>query len=201
LRKASEYVYISRCQLNFAAGAVLSTPSNSLEYLLETGGRHLYALLVRLTLREDVADDLLQELVVRLSRSEGFQKADKPFTYARRAAIHLAFDWHRQRKRQGAVESLLEEPIGEDPSPIAKLIARENHERILTNLEQLSELGRTCLALHYIEQLSYGEIAEQLNATAHQIRGVCHKGIRRLQQLMGVSSNRTTRKEEIADER
>jgi RNA polymerase sigma-70 factor, ECF subfamily len=179
----------------------LSNPSNSLESLLETGGRHLYALLVRLTLREDAADDLLQELVVRLSRSEGFLKADKPFGYARRAAIHLAFDWHRQRKRRGTVESLLEEPAVAESSLLAKLIAREDYEWILASMEQLSELGRTCLVMHYIEQLSYGEIAEQLNATPHQIRGVCHKGIRRLQQLMGVSSNRTARKEGIADER
>jgi RNA polymerase sigma factor (sigma-70 family) len=155
----------------------------------------LYALLVRLTLREDVADDLLQELVVRLSQSDGFQQADDPLQYARRAAIHLAFDWHRRKKRQGKVEGLLEEPATATASPLNVLIAREDFEQILASMEQLSELSRTCLVLHYIEQLSYFEIAGQLGTTPHQVRGLCHKGIRRLQQLMGVTRKGPRRKE------
>ncbi len=160
----------------------------------------MYALLVRLTLREDVADDLLQELVVRLSQSGGFQQADNPLGYARRAAIHLAFDWRRQKKRRGTIESLLEEPAVTGENLLNSLIAHEEFERTLAVMEQLSELSRTCLVLHYIEQLSYFEIAEQLGTTPHQVRGVCHKGIRRLQQLMGVAWRGTKRKEGIADE-
>ena len=178
----------------------MSDPSNRLESLLDRGGRQLYALLVRLTLREDVADDLLQELFVRLSQSGGFQQADDPLGYARRAAIHLAFDWHRQKKRRGKVESLLEEPAATGASPLNVISAREDFEQVLAAMERLSELSRTCLVLHYIEQLSYLEIAEQLGATPHQVRGVCHKGIRRLQQLMGVAWRGTKRKEGIADE-
>jgi RNA polymerase sigma factor (sigma-70 family) len=160
----------------------------------------LYALLVRLTLSEDVADDLLQELVVRLSQSDGFRQADDSLRYARRAAIHLAFDWHRRRKRSGKIEGLLKEPAAAAASPLNMLIAREDYEQILASMKELSALSRTCLVLHYIEHLSYSEIAEQLGKSPHQVRGVCHKGIRRLQQLMGVTAYRPTRKEGIADE-
>jgi len=149
----------------------------------------LYALLVRLTLREDAADDLLQELVVRLSQSDGFLLAESALGYARRAAIHLAFDWHRKRRREGKIGELLEEPAAQAASPLNVLIAREDHERIVAGMERLSALGRTCLVLHYIEQLSYTEIAEQLGATPHQIRAVCHKGIRRLRHVMGAQSD------------
>jgi RNA polymerase sigma factor (sigma-70 family) len=148
----------------------------------------LYVLLVRLTLRADVADDLLQELVVRLSRSEGFRQADDPLRYARRAAIHLAFDWHRRRKRSAAIERIAEEPAAAEASCHDALVAREDFERILTSMKELSPLIRTCLVLHYIEQLTYFEIARQLGKTSHQVRGLCHKGIRRLQQAMGVAA-------------
>jgi hypothetical protein len=61
-----------------AARKPLSDPSKRLWSILELGGRQLYALLMRLMLRENVADDLLQELVVRLSQSNGFQQAEDP---------------------------------------------------------------------------------------------------------------------------
>ena len=159
-----------------------------LETLLETGGRQLYALFVRLTLREDVADDLLQELLVRLSRSEGFGRADDSLQYARRAAIHLAFDWHRRKKRSAPTDGLVEEPAAADAGCHDALVAREEYERILTSMKDLSPLSRTCLVLHHIEHLSYAEIAGQLGKTSHQIRGLCHKGIRQLQRLMGVAA-------------
>jgi RNA polymerase sigma-70 factor, ECF subfamily len=194
LREPSKIVLIIGAKTNFAKGEPLSNQSKRLESLLDAGGRHLYSLLVRLTLREDVADDLLQELVVRLSQSNGFQQADDPLSYARRVAIHLAFDWYRQKKRQGKIEGLLEEPSAVVVSPLNMLIACEDYKQILANMEQLSELSRTCIVLHYVEQLSYIEIAEQLGTTSHKIRGVCHKGIRRLQQLMGISSKKADTK-------
>ncbi|MBN2578001.1 MAG: sigma-70 family RNA polymerase sigma factor [Pirellulales bacterium] len=177
----------------------MSQPSTRLEELLETGGRSLYALLVRLTLSEDAADELLQELVVRLSRSEGFQKADHPLAYARRAAIHLAFDRRRQWKHRPKVEPLLEEPESAAKSPLRLLIDREEFENVLAAMERLSSRSRTCLVLHYTEQLSYTEIAEQFSATPHQIRGICHKAVRRLQQWTAVGLPCEKQTEETAD--
>ena len=159
-----------------------------METLLETGGRQLYALLVRLTLRADVADDLLQELLVRLSRSDGFDRADDPLQYARRAAIHLAFDWHRRKKCSAMIDHFPEEPAAAAADCLNVLVAREEFERVLTGMKELSALSRTCLVLHYIEHLSHAEIAGQLGKTPHQIRGLCHKGIRQLQRLMGVAA-------------
>ena len=146
----------------------------------------MYALLVRLTLRADVADDLLQELLVRLSRSDAFDRADDTLRYARRAAVHLAFDWHRRKKRTAMVDHLPQEPAAAPADCLNVLVAREELECVLTGMKELSALSRTCLVLHYIEHLSYSEIADQVGKTPHQVRGLCHKGIRQLQRLMGV---------------
>jgi RNA polymerase sigma-70 factor (ECF subfamily) len=154
--------------------------------LLDAEGARLYRLLARLTLREEVADDLMQELVVRLSRSDGFQQADDCFAYARRVAIHLAFDWRRQGKSRRKTGPLAEEPAVPAPNLLGKLVDREELEQVLAALERLSALSRNCLVLHYVEQLSYFEVAEELNVTPHQVRAACHKGIRRIQRLLGV---------------
>jgi RNA polymerase sigma-70 factor (ECF subfamily) len=153
-----------------------------------------------LTLREEVADDLLQELVVRLSQSEGFQNADDPFAYARRAAIHLAFDWRRQGRSRRRTEPLTEEPAAAAPDLLAKLTDREELEQVLAALGGLSLLSRSCLVLHYMEQLSYVEVAEQLGITSHQARAACHKGIRRLRRLMRSRPSGSSPKETCDDQ-
>jgi RNA polymerase sigma-70 factor (ECF subfamily) len=159
----------------------------------------LYRLLARLTMREEVADDLMQELVVRLSQSDGFQQADDSFAYARRAAIHLAFDWRRQGKSRRKTGPLAEEPVVPAPNLLGNLVDHEELEQVLVALERLSTLSRNCLVLHYIEQLSYLEVADQLDVTPHQVRAACHKGIRRIQKLIGGRPSERL-KEEASDD-
>jgi len=72
----------------------LSECLENLLAMLDRSGPHLHVLLTRLTLREDVAEELMQELFLKLSRSDGFRRAHDPVAYACRAATHLAFDWH-----------------------------------------------------------------------------------------------------------
>jgi len=47
--------------------------------LLQACGAPLYAMLTRLTLSENDAGDLMQELFIRLSQSKGLDKATDPF--------------------------------------------------------------------------------------------------------------------------
>jgi len=68
--------------------------------VLDTCWPSLHGLLVRLTLRPDAAEDLFQDLFVRLSHAEGFHRTADPAGYAHRAAINLAMDWRRARRRK-----------------------------------------------------------------------------------------------------
>ena len=132
--------------------------------LHEHGGR-LFALLYRLTLRSDVAEDLLQELFCRLSQSTGFQRADNPAAFAYRTATNLAFDWRRQRKRNPATDRVDDEFVAPDTSPLADLVRREDLERTLMALDELPVAGREILVLRYLQQQSYESIAKQLGKT------------------------------------
>ena len=57
-------------------GDSLSDQHRELLSLLKHSGARLFSLLVRLTLREDVAEDLMQDLFIRLSDSRGFREAN-----------------------------------------------------------------------------------------------------------------------------
>ena len=81
--------------------------------LLEKSGASLYALLTRLTLREDIAEELMQELFIKLRNSRGRARVANWDAYARRAAINLAFDWRRAHKRTGLRLEQVREPASD----------------------------------------------------------------------------------------
>lgn len=145
--------------------------------LLETAGPRLHALLVRLTLREDVAEDLLQDLFLRLNASEGFLKAADPTAFAFRSAIHLAFDWRRSKNRRASPAPLDIEPAATAPSPLGAMVQREELEQVLEAAQDLSEGAREAFVLHYIQQESYEAIAAATGRTPQQVRGLAYKAV------------------------
>ena len=150
---------------------------------LDSDGRRLHRLLSRLTLRADVADDLLQELFLKLRDSAGFRAANDPPAFAVRSAINLAFDWRRRMSRRREVSAAPERAILADP--LAKLAQREELEQTLAALADLPESERLCLTLRHVEQMETDAIAAQLGKTPHQVRALCAKGIAKLRQRLG----------------
>jgi len=150
--------------------------------MLETHGGELHALLTRLTLRATVAEDLLQELFLKLRGSPGFAKATNRKAYLFQSAINLAFDWRRAQRL--TTETLVTEPPGPTESPLERMIDAEQMEHVVDAMQHLSELSRQVIVLHYLQQKDYAEIAPQLGKTEHQVRGICHKALERLQTLL-----------------
>jgi RNA polymerase sigma factor (sigma-70 family) len=159
----------------------VSFDASQLLDLLETYGADLHALFTRLTLRADVAEDLLQELFLKLRTAEGLARAKNGKAYLFRTAIHLAFDW---RRRQRPIESLRIEPADVADSALDRLIDAEELEQILEAMQRISELGRQVLVLRYLQQQEYADIAAQLGKTEHQVRGLCYKALEQLRLIL-----------------
>jgi RNA polymerase sigma factor (sigma-70 family) len=153
--------------------------------LLDKSGASLYVLLTRLTLREDVAEELMQELFIKLNNNKGLHKIQNRHAYAQRAAINLACDWRRRQKR--ACLSLDDAPqlASNDNSPLISLINSEESQEMLDAISRLNEAPRRAVVMHYIQQQSYEDIAEQMNKTTHQVRALCYKAVNRLRDLLG----------------
>ena len=163
--------------------------------LLDKSGANLYALLTRLTLREDVAEELMQELFIKLINSRSFDKAGNPEAYARRAAINLAFDWRRSRKRNPLRLDQIREPASNDSSPLAKLVRAEEMDEILNAIGQLKKVPREAFVMRYVQQESYDYIAEQLGKTSHHVRALCSRALNRLRNLLGSNQHKSSGKE------
>jgi len=166
--------------------AVISDP-NGLASMLEEHGAELHALFTRLTLRAGAAEDLLQDLFLKLQHAEGFARAENPKGYLFRTAMHLAFDW---RQAQRPTVPMPVEPSVSTESPLEGLIEAEEMEQVLDAMHQLSDLGRQALVLHYLQHQDYGEVGRQLGRTEHQVRGLCHKAIGQLQTILRPAANK-----------
>jgi RNA polymerase sigma factor (sigma-70 family) len=127
---------------------------------------------------------LLQELFIRLWNSKAFDKAEDPFAYAYRAAINLAFEWRRRRKksfRLAEVDCLRKEGSS---SALWKMIQNEELEQVLEATSRLTDLARDVVVMHYIEQESYEEIAQRLGKKPQYMRALCTKAMARLRELL-----------------
>ena len=163
--------------------------------LLDKSGADLYALLTRLTLREDVAEELMQELFIKLNHSRFTGKVANLEAYARRAAINLAFDWRRSQKRAVQTTWLAAEPAANDDSPLSKLIHTEELTETLNAMGQLNKSSREALIMRYLQQESYDSIAEQLGKSSHHVRALCSRAIRHLRDTLGSNEHKPTKKE------
>jgi RNA polymerase sigma-70 factor (ECF subfamily) len=153
--------------------------------LIDSHGRRLHALLAKLTASRDAADELLQDLFVRLVRTSGLANAPNREAYLFRAAINLAFDWRRQHRRAPEFHLLVDDVVTVDTAPLDRLVDHENVERILAAMEQLSEEDRELISLRFLQGETPEWISEQWGSTPHRIRSRCSKAVARLRTLVG----------------
>jgi RNA polymerase sigma factor (sigma-70 family) len=147
-------------------------------------GKRLHQLLTRLTLSRHAAEDLLQDLFVKLREADEFRKAADPVAYAWRAAIRLAYNWRRTRRRQRIVSDQTQQAPANEPLPLDRLICDEDAQRLLDAVFRLPERMRQAVLLRYIQQESYSTVGRHIGRNAHQTRALCHRAIRRLRRMM-----------------
>lgn len=153
--------------------------------LLDRSGASLFALLTRLTLRQDVAEELMQDLFLKLSGAKDQGGIDCWYAYARRTAINLAFDWRRrERIRQACSLDESSDCVSPTSSPLGKLIESEELEQVLAAIDRLRGPSREAFVLRYIEQESYERIAEQLGKTPHHVRALCSRAMNALRNCV-----------------
>lgn len=149
--------------------------------LLESIGPSLYGLLAKLTLRKDAAEELMQELFLKLVRSPGFEQVENKEGYAYRAAVRLAIDWRAAQRRQPGPLSPEIEPSA-DPAILNQLADAEQVQRVLAVLERMDEPYRYAFVMRWIHEQPYEAIAPQLGKTPHQVRGLCHRALQQLRE-------------------
>ena len=164
--------------------------------LLDESGPKLYNMLTRLALSDDIAEELMQDLFIKLFEIENLKKIKNLEAYAYRTAVNLAFDWRRRKRTFEVILDHHPDPC--TPQVDLKLIQHEDLTQVLNAIEQLPNLMRECVVLRYIEQMSYDQIALRIQKSNPSIRVHCSKGIIRLRQFL--NENNASLNKEAANE-
>ncbi|TBU86937.1 RNA polymerase sigma factor [Phytopseudomonas dryadis] len=111
------------------------------------------------------AQDLVQQVFLRLSQNPGLSEVDRPDAYIFQTASNALKDLQRRqevRQRHGAVDGgdlNLEEQARSDLSPERVLMGKQDLTRLVAALRGLPERTRDIFMLRYYEGLKHTEIA------------------------------------------
>lgn len=143
--------------------------------------RAVRGFLLGLVRRQDVADDLLQDVFQRAWQARGnYRDQGRERSYLLKIADRLVCD----RGRRLGVEVTVDdaawhelEPSIDAPSPLAVLTSRDTGREIASALARLTQPQRRVLLLRYYSDLEFAEIAELMEipintALSHARRGL-----------------------------
>ena len=151
-----------------------------------THGRKVHTLAVYLLADREEAEDVTQEVLMRLWRRGHEVEPTKIGPWLLRVTRNACIDVVRHRKRAGRVdiddENESVEVLATAPGPEVLARASELGGHILRALESLSEPGRSVVILREVQGLSYREIGEVMEMPLSSVRVTLHRGRRRLRE-------------------
>lgn len=162
------------------------------ESLVKLHTRRVYAICLRFTGRTDQAQDLTQDVFLRVFRSlQSFDLATGAFrVWLVSLTRNLLIDHYRKTRKERAVDSIedrmteLEETGAVAGRPEGRVAGREASELLRAALEKLSPELREAVILRDLEELEYREIAEVLKVPDGTVKSRISRGRAELARLL-----------------
>ena len=158
-----------------------------LDQLIETYQHRLMRYLMFLTSKREVAEDLFQEVWIRVLRRGSQYNGQARFdTWIFTIARNLVIDLSRKRTmasldemREGSEDTDTRpfEIVQEGPSPLEQFEYRENASEVATVLLTLDPAYREVLTLRFHEEMSLEEIATVTRAPLSTVKSRLYRGL------------------------
>lgn len=164
-----------------------------LDRLIEQYHYRLFRYLIYLTSRRDAAEDLFQEVWIRvLERGHQYDGRRRFETWLFAIARHLVIDRYRKQPPQG-LESLddadkrqrfPQTDVSHDPSPLDAATAHEESDHVSRALGQLPAIYRESLLLRFQEDMTIEEIATVVSVPISTVKSRIYRGLESLRDLL-----------------
>lgn len=168
----------------------MSNPSPLQDRIAQWVGEHarrVRGYLLGMVRKEDVADDLTQEVFRRaLLAADRYEERGRVRAYLLRIADRLACDWGRRAGREVNGAEGWEEnvPDGEDREPSDQVIAAETAQQLTAALDTLSPAQRRVLLLRFYGEMDFSQIAETTEMPLNTVLSHCHRGLATLRKRL-----------------
>lgn len=162
------------------------------EDLVKVHTRRVYSICFRFTGSNQEAQDLSQEVFLRVFRSlKSFRAGEGTFTvWLGRLTRNLLIDHYRRTKLERSTDSIedalpvLEEKTAMSARADGLLAGREASEALQGALQKLSPELRETVILRDLEELEYREIAQVLNVPEGTVKSRLNRGRAELARIL-----------------
>jgi RNA polymerase sigma factor (sigma-70 family) len=162
----------------------LTGENSAWESLLGVHTRKVYGLCYRFTGRNEEAEDLTQEIFIKIFQTlKSYDASQGTFsTWLNRIARNHLVDHYRRTRKDRRTSSLEDEiqTIEDAPSPSERpevlVESRERRERLQDGLSRLSPDLREAVILRDLQDLDYAEIAQILGVPAGTVKSRINRG-------------------------
>ena len=162
-------------------------PVPTWEEVARSHGRFIYTVAYRLTGNHDEAQDLVQEVLLRVRRGLASYRPGSMEAWLSRITTNAFLDEVRRKKRRPleVVPDLPERVTGVDQEPLDVLDTSRLPEHIQEALKSLPIEFRSAVVLCDVVGLNYQEIAESLDVPVGTVRSRIHRGRAQLRVMLG----------------
>ncbi len=170
----------------------LSGEQGAWEDMVRTYTKRVYAICYRFTGRDNEAQDLTQDVFLRVFKTLGsFRAGEGSFVvWLTRLTRNLLVDHYRRTKRDRATDALedklaiLEEKTAQSARTDGLLAGREAGELIQAGLQKLSPELREAVILRDLQEMEYREIANVLNVPEGTVKSRLNRGRAELAKVL-----------------
>lgn len=171
----AETILVERC---------LAGEQGAWDELVKTYTKRVYAICYRFTNRDNEAQDLTQDVFLRIFKTLGsFRAGEGSFTvWLTRLTRNLLVDHYRRTKHDRATDSLedklplLEERTSQHSRTDGMLAGREAGELLQAALQKLSPELRETVILRDLQEMEYREIAQALGIPEGTVKSRLNRG-------------------------
>ena len=147
----------------------------------------IYRLLVHLCRDAHMAEDLAQETFLAAWKNIGsFKSASSLGTWLHGIAYRKFIDAHRRSERTVASGAAvpLEQVQSSTPDPYASALASDESRRLYQQLGRQTPRDRDVIVLHYLQGLSYRELAEVLGQPTGTVKWRTREALENLRRAL-----------------
>jgi len=164
----------------------------ALQELYALASPQLFAILVRILKRRDLAEEALQDAFISVWRKAGSYTVQKgsPMTWLVSICRYRALDMLRREQREVPLEGTgdysddTELNLASEDPEAGELISHAQARALKRCLEQLSDSQRHSLKLAYFDGCSHEEIAQVLSSPIGTVKSWVRRGLQALKRCL-----------------
>lgn len=169
---------------------------SAFDYLVQKYRRPMVSFMARMAHNTAVAEELAQEVFLRVYRSRGsYQVSAKFTTWLYRIAVNLAVNHARDTRHERAEKTLsLNEPDPENGRTLdvpdgaldaeENLVRRERLQAIRQRVQALPERQRLAVIMHKYQQMDYRQIGEVLKLSESATKSLLFRAYETLREQL-----------------